>query len=132
MNFMQKKSVHMNSIWIFLVKFTCNFSAVFQTAISYMHLPWNSLLMLFSHEFQMKMSLNFTWSTKFTVILKTRNAKKKNQNAFLPFALREMSLTLAPSMERTCRFGLLAATATKCNNWERDSNCQSKNAIFSK
>lgn len=29
-------------------------------------------------------------------------------------------------MERTCRFGLLAATATKCNNWERDSNCQSK------
>lgn len=50
----------------------------------------------------------------------------KNPDAFLPLALREVSLILAPSMERTCRLGLLAATATKCNNWERDSNCQQK------
>lgn len=79
MNFMQKKSVHMNSLWIFFVKFTCNFSAEFQTAISYMHLPWNLLLMLFSDEFHMKMSLNFTWSTMFTVILKTSDTKKKKK-----------------------------------------------------
>lgn len=83
--------------------------------------------MLFSHEnvLEFYMKHNVYSDIK-------KQAMLKKLDAFLPLAFSEVSLILAPSMERTCRFGLLAATATKCNNWERDSNCQSKNAIFSK